>query len=169
MERTLCRPEREELVRLVARHAELFEKGFALDLREETERWYHAIRALGAKEAYGLIGDVLCELYALQYGKEFLFTSRCLAFEIAYHANAYFWTQGLRGLPRHVTTLLFSRVELARHCEVVDISTDDAAERRQRLMFGYARGVRPRYRNTPEDPFDRSSLLKRITGCRKKN
>ena len=169
MERMLCRPEQEELVCLVARHAALSEKGFALDLREETERWYQAIGALGAKEAYGLIGDVLCELYALRYGKEYLFSGRCLAFEIAYHANAYFWTQGLGGLPRHVTTLLFSRKELERHCEVVDISTDDVSERRQRLMFGYARGVRPRYRHTPEDPFDRSSLLKRIAGCRKKN
>ena len=169
MERMLFRPEQEELVRLVARHSALSEKGFALDLGKETEQWYHAIRALGAKEAYGLIGDVLCELYAIQYGKEYLFSRRCLAFEIAYHANAYFWTQGLRGLPRHVTTLLFLRAELERHCEIVDISTDDAAERRQRLMFGYPRGVRPCYRHTAEDPFDRSSLFKRIAGSRKKN
>lgn len=168
MDRQLCETAAEELRDLVARHTEISEKGFAVDLREETERWLGAIRAAGAKKAYRLIGRTLCELYERRFGKPYLFSEECLAFEIAYHANAYFWARGTAGFARHLTTRLFSREALLEHCEVIDISTDDTAARRQRLMFGYARGVRPCYRNTEQDPFDRSTLAKRIAGSRKR-
>ena len=156
-----------ELCELTERHTDISEKGFAVDLRGETARWSAAVRALGAKDAYALMSRTLCELYERSFGKEFLFSARCVAFEIAYHAEAYFWTRGFPGHARHLTTLLFKRWELAKHCEVVDISTDDVASRRQRLMFGYARGVRPLYRGTAEDPFERGNLIKRIAGSLK--
>lgn len=157
-----------ELLRLTAACTEITEKGFAVDLRGDTEAWHNAVLALGARESFRLMSELLCGAYARRYGHEYLFSENCVAFEIAYHANAYFWSQRLKGHARHVTTLLFNREELARHCEVIDISTDDVASLRQRLMFGYAGGVRERLRGTQEDPFDRSSLLKRIAGSRKK-
>lgn len=153
---------------LTLRHTAVSEKGFAVDLREETGRWNRAIRLLGAREAYRLMAQTLSALYESRYCSPYLFTERCLAFELAYHASAYFWTQGYGGYRRHLTTLLFQRAELARHCEVVDISTDDVASLRQRLMFSYARGVRPCYRGTPEDPFERRDLLKRLMGAPRK-
>ena len=108
------------------------------------------------------MGEELCALYEERFGREHLFSSACLRFEIAYHADAYFWSLGVRGFLRHPTTLLFSREELKRHCEVIDISTDDVLRRRQRLMFGYARGVRAQYRNTEADPFNRRALPGKI-------
>ena len=168
MEQTLTAAAEAELKELTERHSEVFEKGFAVDLREETGRWHRAVRALGAKRAYALMSRTLCSLYERRFGKSFLFSERCLAFELGYHAEAYFWTQGFGGHFRHLTTLLFGREELARHCEVVDISTDDVESFRQRTMFAYARGVRPCYRNTAADPFDRSSLLRRIAGERRR-
>lgn len=157
-----------ELAELTERCSVLSEKGFAVDLRTETERWHRAVRTLGAKKAYALMSRTLCTLYERRFGKAFLFSERTLAFELAYHAEAYFWTQGLDGHARHLSTLLFKREELARHCEVIDISTDDVDSFKQRTMFSYARGVRPCYRNTETDPFDRSTILRRLVGKSKR-
>ena len=168
MERTILGAE-EELRGLTLRHTTLSEKGFAVDLREETDRWHEAIRALGASRAYALMSEELCALYESRYDREYLFSEQCLAFELAYHAEAYFRVRGLPGHARHLTTLLFTPRELERHCEVVDISTDDVRSLRQSVMFRYAAGVRPCYRNTKEDPFDRGSLVKRIAGSRKRD
>ena len=150
---------RRELRRLTEAYTALTEKGFAVDLRKETAAWHAAVLSLGAHEAYKLMSELLCSAYARRYGREYLFTEKCVAFEIDFHAEAYFWTQGLAGHVRHPSTLLFSREELMRHCRVIDISVDDVNKPRQRLMFGYEEGVRPCYRNTEQDPFDRGGRL----------
>ena len=156
---------RAELQRLCAEHTTVSEKGFAVDLRQETEAWHSAIRSLGRSEAYRLMSDFLCESYQLHFGRPFLFDEGCVAFEIAYHADTYFWACGLKNSSRHITTLLFKRTELLRHCEVIDISTDDILSFRQRAMFDYAASVRPCYRSTPADPFagKRHGLLTRFS------
>lgn len=149
------RSSRDALAALCLRSTAISEKGFAVDLRGETARWQALVADLGRKEAYRLAAATLCEAYERRYGRAFLFSEACVAFEIAYHADAYFWTRGFRHPGRHLTTLLFERQKLARHCEVIDISTDDIAVTKQRLMFGYAAGVRPCYRKTERDPFER--------------
>jgi len=156
---------RAQMQRLCAQHTSFSEKGFAVDLRQETETWYRVIRTLGRREAYRLMSALLCERYRERFGREYLFGESCVAFEIAYHADAYFWARGLTEFGRHITTLLFRRDELLRHCEVIDISTDDVSIVRQRAMFGYAAGVRPCYRCTPSDPFGgkRRGLLTRFS------
>lgn len=146
---------RDELAALCLRSTVFSEKGFALDLRGETARWQALVADLGRREAYRLAADTLCAEYERRFGRAFLFSNACVAFEIAYHADAYFWTRGYRHHGRHMTTLLFAREKLAAHCEVVDISTDDVAVTKQRVMFGYAAGVRPCYRRTESDPFER--------------
>ena len=160
---------RRELHRLTEAYTILTEKGFAVDLRKETAAWHAAVLSLGAKAGYRLMSELLCAAYARRFGREYLFTEECLAFEIAYHAEAYFWTQGLAGHTRHLSTLLFSREELVRHCRMIDISVDDVRNPRQRLMFGYERGVRPCWRNTEQDPFDRGRALKRSAPARKRD
>lgn len=142
-----------ELRRLCETYTETRETGFAVDLRRETDHWYRAVSALGRREAYRLISSFLCEDYLRRYGRPFLFCEECVAFEIAYHADAYFWARALAHHGRHITTLLFAREKLLSHCEVVDISVADTASFRQRAMFDYAAGVRDCYRNTPADPF----------------
>ena len=146
-----------ELRALAIRSTALSESGFAVDLRREPGEWRRLVSALGRRRAYRLAAEALCERYREEYGRDYLFSVSCVAFEIAYHADAYFWTLGgWRG--RHASTLLFSRTALARHCEVVDISTADVGLLKQRLMFGYAAGVRPCYRRTASDPFERLPL-----------
>lgn len=146
------------LAELCLRCTEISEKGFAVDLRKQTQQWQALVSALGRRQAYRLMSRTLCEAYRQRFGREFLFSESCVAFELAYHADAYFWTQGFRHPGRHLTTLLFAREELARHCEVIDISTDDVAVFKQSAMFGYAAGVRPCYRKTPQDPFERPAF-----------
>lgn len=137
---------------LCDKFGEIKEKGFAVDLRAEPAAWKRAVSALGPRRAYRLMSERLCAAYERRFGRPFLFSEECVAFEIAYHAEAYFWALGYGG-KRHVSTLLFSREELARHCEIIDISTDDVAVAKQRLMFSYAAGIRSCYRGTAADPF----------------
>ena len=154
--------ERLELYALMSDSVSVDEKGFAIVLDEQPERWDGLLKRLGLRVGYRLMADRLAEEYEKHFGRHYLFTEKCMAYEIEYHADAYFWAAGYKGYRRNVTSLLFDRNELISHCRVIDISTDDVVIRRQRLMFRYRKGVRPEYRNTPLDPFDRSAWLKRV-------
>ena len=130
------------------------EDGFSIRLNERAGEWDAAIRAAGRRAAYRRMAEQLCRLYRERYSREFLFTEKCMAFEIRFHADAYFAvTAG--GYPRHPSTLLFSRDSLISHCKEIDISEQDVESLKQRLMFGYRRGVRKCYRGTERDPFRR--------------
>lgn len=153
---------RRELDDLLARFASVNEKGFAIELETEAPRWDAALKRAGLHRGYRHMAQWLDQAYRTRFGRPYVFTENCVAYEIEYHADAYFWAAGYRGYRRNVTSLLFSKEDLISHCRVIDISTDDVAVRRQRLMFRYRRGVRREYRNTPLDPFDRSALPARI-------
>ncbi len=142
------------LERLLRRHTRFFSDGFSLDLTADTEKWYRLITALGRRQAYRAMADYLCGAYRRREGKPFLFTESCVAFELGFHINAYLWTQGYP-MPRHPATLLFSKDSLCRHCRTVEIQSGDTNYLRQRLMFGYRRGVRKELRRTQADPFRR--------------
>ena len=134
------------------------EDGFSVNLETAVHEWDAAIRAAGRRRAYREMAGILNRLYGERYGRPFLFSDRCMAFEIQFHADAYLAVT-VGGYPRHVSTLLFSREALLLHCREIDISEEDVKSLRQRLMFGYRRGVRPCYRGTERDPFSR--LLKK--------
>lgn len=114
----------------------------ALDLSAQPAEWDAAIRALGRDLAYARVADRVCAAYLAEYGEEFPFTEECVAHEIAYHVNAYLWTQGFRGYPRHVTARMFSRAALERHCRSVEIDREDWNDLRQRIIFRYRSGLR---------------------------
>ena len=135
--------------------------GFSIDLTVLTERWNRYIKAIGVKRAYKLMAAYLCDKYKAVYGREFLFSERCVAYEIEYHVDAYMWAQRFRGYYRNITTWLFKRKDLILHCKEVDISTEDVDNLKQRLMFGYKKGIRECYKNTPDDPFRRSRRRKK--------
>ena len=134
--------------------AEITEAGFAIRLDQAQKEWDAAIRAAGRKEAYRRMAEWLCRAYQERFGREYLFTEKCVAFEIQFHADAYF-SVTVGGYPRHVGTLPFSGEALISHCRVIDISTEDVKSLKQRLMFGYRRGIRKCWRGTPRDPFRR--------------
>jgi len=139
----------EELTR---RYTDVLEEGFSIHLDADNQAWDGVIRAVGRKTAYRSMAECLAKMYREQFGQEFLFTERCMAFEIQYHADAYLAVT-VGGYPRHISTLLFSRAALISHCSSIEISKKDVKSLRQRLMFRYRFGIRPCYRHTDADPF----------------
>ncbi len=160
--------DREELYALLDESTSMEEKGFSIDLQTREREWNRCIDRLGTRQSYRLMAERLCEEYRERYGREFLFSVPCVAYEIRFHANAFLWAKGYPGYLRNVSTWLFSRAKLILHCKEVDISTDDVQSLRQRLMFRYRRGVRTCYRGGDADPFDRRGLLHRLSGPRRK-
>lgn len=141
------------LLALTEQHTDITEEGFSIRLSDAPAEWDAAIKAVGIHAAYAAMADRLCELYRLRFGREFLFTNACVTYEIEFHADAYFCAMGYSGYVRNVTTLAFTKQQLISHCEWIDISTEDAHDLRQKLMFGYVRGVRECYRGTEADPY----------------
>ena len=144
-----------ELSALLERCTTFSPAGFSVDLAAEPDAWDGCFRALGVRPACRRMAELLCARYRERFGEEFLFSVPCVAWELRYHAAAYMAAAGFRGYARHVSTLLFPRRQLILHCKEIDISTEDVKSLRQRLMFGYRRGVRPCYRGTEKDPFRR--------------
>lgn len=142
------------LEELCKAHTEVRKDGFSIHLDDAQTEWNSAIHAAGRKPAYRAMANYLSKLYREQYGREFLFSERCMAFEIQFHADAYL-AMTVGGYPRHIATLPFSRKSLISHCRVIDISEDDVKSVKQRFMFGYRRGVREQLRGTERDPFRR--------------
>ena len=130
------------LDRLVETYASYKEGEIALLLADEPAEWDLAVKALGRETAYRRIADLVCAGFRERFGRDFLFTEDCVAFELGYHINAYLWTQGFKGYPRHITHLLFSKAALDRHCRSVEISEADIRNFRQRTMFRYRKGLR---------------------------
>ena len=142
---------------LVDRSTSMTPQGFSVDLQAHPKKWNKYLKALGVRRASALMADRLCRRYKAAYGREYLFDERCVARETAYHVNAYMWAKRFPGYYRNITTMLFSRNSLIRHCKEVDISTDDIDKLKQTLMFRYKNGIRKIYRRTPEDPFRRTA------------
>lgn len=138
---------------LLERSTAMTEDGFSVDIASEHPAWEAAIKALGVHPAYRQMAAHLCEMYEARYGMPFLFSEDCVAYELEYHIDAFMTMQGYKGYTRNVTTLLFDRESLIRHCCAVDINVKDVADLKQRLMFGYREGVRACLRGTERDPF----------------
>lgn len=147
---------------LTVRCTELPEDGFIVHLDACRDAWDAAIRETGRRSAYRRMAAKLSEMYRERYGREFLFSERCMAFEIRYHADAYFAVT-VGGYPRHLTTFLFSRAMIEEHCREINISVYDLRSRRQRLMFRYRFGIRPCYRKTPLDPYRTLGRMRSIS------
>ena len=142
-----------ELTALLERYSTVEADGFCIDLAPAHERWDRCLKRLGLHEAYSRMAEYLCRSYRERFGEEFLLTEACVAREIQYHVDAYMAVKGYRRYSRHVTTLLFSKASLEKHCKEVDISLKDLTGWKQRLMFRYRKGIRDGYRHTEKDPF----------------
>ncbi len=138
---------------LLERHTRFVPDGFSVDIAAAHGDWDRCLRALGHDAAYAQMADYLCAEYERRCGTPFLFTERCVAWELKYHIEAFMAVQGYAGYRRHVSTLLYGADALKLHCKEVDISEADTASVKQRLMFGYRRGLRPCWRGTEKDPF----------------
>ena len=153
--------EKTALLALLKDCSSFYETGFSIDLKAAPDRWHRCVSALGLRRSCAMMAEALCGEYLARFGREFLFSAPCVAWEIRYHLAAYMWAMGYPGYRRNITTYLFSRKKLILHCQEIDISTADLASRRQRVMFGYKKGIRPVYRSTAADPFRRGGAGRR--------
>ena len=156
------------LAALTEKYTQVREDGFSIDIEAEAAAWHAASFALGPKQAYRRMAQQICSLYREKYGRPFLFMEKCVAYEIEFHYDAFMLMHGFRGYIRNVATMLYTKKQLISHCRVIDISTDDISNLKQRLMFGYRRGVRPELKFTRSDPFRKERLISdsaALLGC----
>ena len=147
----------DELLALADKYTEFTDEGFSINIKDETEKWNFFLKKGGIKAGYKALAKHICERYKEKYGKEFLFSDKCVAYEIEYHVDAYMCAMGYSGYIRNITSFLFTKDQLKSHCEVVDIYTYDWNNFRQKTMFRYRAGIRKCYRGTDADPYRRKS------------
>jgi hypothetical protein len=127
-------------------------EGFRILLSDAPQRWQSAVQTFGSRAVSDACAAELNALYRKAFSKPFLFSDRCLSFELHYHLNAYLWTIG-RGKRRHITTFVIPRKRLERACRSIEIDTTDVYYAPQRLMFRYFFGIRAEYLRTVQDPY----------------
>ena len=149
--------EKKILYDLLDAYATISENGFTIDLETVSDEWNECFIAIGIDEAYSLMADYLCAKYEEVYDKEFLFTNECVANEIKYHADAYMWALGSSGYKRPFSTRIFSKKYISKHCNIINISTQDVNVVKQRVIFKYKSGIRDIYMYTEEDPYYNSN------------
>lgn len=152
--RPLTERERKTANELLFRCTEVKREGFCVDLSEDPDGWAALSREIGAKRLCAFAAEALSEAYAERFREAYLFSERCMTFELKYHLNAYLCVKGFRRV-RHVSTLLFSRAVLDRKCRSIEIDTGDVYRFSQRLAFRYFFGIREPYRKTCRDPYAR--------------
>ena len=150
--KSLSKTERDEASELLFSCTEVLPEGFRIELSETAERWAALSRAIGARRLCAFLAEALFEAYRKTFGKPFLFSARCMAFEIRYHLNAYLWARGL-GRRRHVSTLLIGRARIERACHSIEIDRTDVYRWSQRIAFRYFFGICAEYRKGPDDPY----------------
>lgn len=130
--------------------------GFSLSLEKEPDLWNQVLKSIGLRESYRYMSKYLCDSYYKKFSVPFLFKETCVAFELRYHINAYLSILGFRGYLRHITTFLFTKQQIIRHCKSVEISIDDLRDIRQKIIFRYRTGIRTEFRYTSTDPYART-------------
>ena len=148
----LPEPELHTLHALLARCTSVLPEGFRIDLSKEPDAWAALSRAIGSKRLCAAAAAWLSAAYRERFSEPFLFSGRCMTFELRYHLNAYLCVLGLRRT-RHVSTLLFSKAALEQKCRSVEIDTNDVYRKSQRLAFRYFFGIAGAYRRTARDPY----------------
>lgn len=148
----LTEPEAEALHTLLFRCTEILSEGFRIDLSADPEGFSGLSRALGSNRLCAHAARLLCGAYRTRFSEAFLFSERCVSFELRYHLNVYLWTKGFRKT-RHISTLLLKKSVLERKCRSIEIDTTDVYRRSQRLVFRYFFGIRQAYRRTARDPY----------------
>ena len=148
----LTNRERKQAKKLLRDCTEILPEGFRIDLSEDPARWDAVSRAIGTKRLCAWVSSALSDAYEARYGTPFLFSERCMTFELKYHLNAYLCVKGLRRV-RHVSTLPIPKRLLERGCRSVELDATDAYRLSQRLAFRYFFGIRRTLRRTDRDPY----------------
>lgn len=150
--KTLTGRERKTAKNLLFRCTEILPEGFRIDLSVCPAEWDAVSRAIGTKRFCAWACSALSRAYEARYGTPFLFSERCMTFELRYHLNAYLCVKGLRHV-RHVSTLPIPKRLLDRACRTVELDVTDAYRLSQRIAFRYFFGIRKELRRTDRDPY----------------
>lgn len=142
-----------QLKELIEKSTDISEEGFSIHIDEDTDLWHTCLEKVGHAQGYSMMAVTICELYKQQFGKEFLFTEKCVKNEIAYHVDCYMQTLGYKGYSLRIANILLSKTRILNSCSVIDIYTYDVNSFLQRTLFRYKKGIRPIYKNTSSDPF----------------
>lgn len=137
---------------LLLRCTEVLPEGFRVDLSVDPDGWAAFSRAIGSKRLCAFLAETLKKAYRKRFSEAFLFSERCMTFELRYHLNAYLCVKGYRK-SRHVTTLLFSPSLIERKCRSIEIDSTDVYRLTQRIAFRYFFGIDRVYRRTARDPY----------------
>ncbi len=138
--------------KLLLRCTEVLPEGFRVDLSVDPDGWAAMSRAVGSKRLCAFAAEALSSLYRAQFRKPFLFSVRCMTFELKYHLNAYLCVKGYRRVS-HVSTLLFPASLIERKCRSIEIDTGDVYRLTQRTAFRYYFGIDRAFRRTADDPY----------------
>ena len=144
--------EAKDVNELLLRCTEVLPEGFRVDLSADPDRWAAFVRAFGSKRLCTFVAERLKSMYKKQFSEAFLFSVRCMTFELMYHLNAYLCVKGYRRT-RHVTTLLLKKAVIERKCFSIEIDTGDVYRLSQRMMFRYFFGIDKIFRRTARDPY----------------
>ena len=144
--------EAEDAKKLLLHCTEVLPEGFRIDLSVDPDGWADLTRALGSRRLCAFVAQTLRSMYRKRFSETFLFSVRCMTFELMYHLNAYLCVKGLRRT-RHVTTLLFSKARIERKCFSIEIDTGDVYRLSQRIAFRYFFGIDRVFRRTARDPY----------------
>ena len=144
--------EAKDVNELLLRCTEVLPEGFRVDLSADPDRWAAFVRAFGSKRLCAFVAETLKSMYKKQFSEAFLFSVRCMTFELRYHLNAYLCVKGYRRM-RHVTTLLFDRNLIERKCRSIEIDANDVYRLSQRIAFRYFFGIDRIFRRTARDPY----------------
>lgn len=138
--------------KLLLRSTEVLPEGFRIDLSERADEWAALSRELGSRRLCAFVAATLKSAYRKRFSETFLFSERCMTFELLYHLDAYLCVKGYRKT-RHATTLLLKPDLIERKCASIEIDTNDVYRLTQRLMFRYYFGIDRVFRRTARDPY----------------
>lgn len=144
--------ETESAKKLLLRSTEVLPEGFRVDLSADPNGWAALSHTLGSKRLCAFVAETLSDAYRERFSEPFLFSVRCMTFELLYHLNAYLCVKGYRKT-RHITTLLFKKDLIERKCRSIEIDTNDVYRLIQRVAFRYFFGIDRQYRRTDRDPY----------------
>ncbi|MBQ2201217.1 MAG: hypothetical protein II412_01470 [Clostridia bacterium] len=144
--------ETESAKKLLLPCTEVLREGFRVDLSADPNGWVALSRKLGTRRLCAFVAETLRRMYRERFSEPFLFSARCMTFELLYHLNAYLCVKGYRKT-RHITTLLFKKDLIERKCRSIEIDTNDVYRLTQRMAFRYFFGIDGPYRRTDRDPY----------------
>ncbi len=149
----------------IARRATINNEGISIDMDAEYDNVNRILEHISLQYLCDIIATEACNIYAREYGKEFLLSDYCVSYEIEEHIEAYFWAVGDKTFPNKLAAgfVILSIFEdrydeksVYNATKSIDIRLGDVVRgdcTSQASVFGYKDGIRDIYVGTSLDPW----------------